>query len=132
MPVPARVVEASRDAFDLHDPSVAVAHLVYDSVLDGWPATSTSRSRRLVFEAQRPHARIRMDVARDRSRLDVRLRSTAGCVDIILLRPDGSLPIRSDRKGRVRVAPLRPGLMSLLVRMDDSPESVVRTAWVVT
>ncbi len=127
MDVPRHVREASRAAFDLHDRSVPVADLVYDSVFD---VISFRLPRRLVFECRDHRERIRVDVAPDRSSVDVRL-APARVADVTVVQSGHRAPARTDKLGRAHVASLRPGLLSLLVSTDASGQ-LVRTAWIRT
>lgn len=125
MDVPDEVRRMSYAALDLHDPTIPVADLVYDSMLD---AVGAALPRRLVFECRGHRERIRVDITSDGC-LDVRLAPARG-TDVTLVRPDGETPAQTDGRGRVRIGPLRPGLMSLVVKTGVAPESIVRTAWV--
>lgn len=126
--VPAHVRETSHAAFDLHDRSIPVADLVYDSVFD---VTDVAMPRRLVFECRDRLERIRVDVAPDRCAVEVRL-APARSVEVTVLQPGRRAAVRTDHRGRARMASLRPGLVSVLFSTDSSPETLVRTAWVRT
>ncbi len=125
MDVPDHVRQTSYAAFDLHDPTIPVADLVFDSLLDpgggGLP-------RRLVFECRGHLERIRVDVTADGC-LDVRL-APARATDVTVVQPDGEVPARTDLLGRARIGPLRPGLVSVVVNTGVPTEATVRTAWV--
>jgi hypothetical protein len=126
--VPAHVIDASRAAFDLHDPSAAIADLVYDSVLDG---RASRTRRRLVFQCRDRRRRIRVDVASDRMTLHVRL-APPRAADITVLQPDRQATARTDRRGRARVSPVPPGLVCVLVQSGSTAPATVRTAWIAT
>ncbi len=126
--VPRHVRETSRAAFDLHDRSVPVADLVYDSVFD---MIGFRLPRRLVFECRDRRERIRVDVAPDTSWVDVRL-APARVADVTVLQPGQRAPTRTDGRGRARLSSLRPGLLSVLVSAEAEGGGSVRTAWVRT
>lgn len=125
MAFPPSVGAAGVTAFDLHDPSVPVADVIYDSLFDSSSPVSAT-SRRLLFENATVCIEARVDDVRHR--LEVSF-VPACLAELSVVQPCGSTPAIMEGPGCLSCEPFRSGLTSLQLRRDVVDGGVVRTAW---
>lgn len=128
MSVPPHVIAASLAAIGLHDPSVPVAALVGDSLIDDDVVAPEGVDRRLVFRDDTVAVDLQVGYESGRRRLMVEVTPGDG-VELLLLQPGNDVrrPI-VDRDADLH--DVLPGLSSLVLR--GLPDGTThRTAWVV-
>lgn len=122
---PDSVRDAAYAAFERREPGVAVAHLIYDSVLDVSSAEVESRHLRFVRGDHSVDLAVRADADRLAIEIDA---SPAGCLDIEVRHDRPTLGITSGADAHATSGDVQPGLVSLLVRWPGGDR--LRTAWV--
>jgi hypothetical protein len=122
---PPSVGAAGVTAFDLHDPSVPVAEIIYDSLFDCSTPVGAA-SRRLLFESATVCIEVQVDEVRHR--LEVSFQPACSA-DVIVQQPSGSTPATVEAPGCLSCEPFSSGLTSLQLRRDVVDGGVVRTAW---
>ena len=127
MALPPSAAGAGVAVFDLHDPRVPVAEILYDSLLDSGAQVSGC-GRRLLFETPTVCIEVRHDPIR--RRLDV-LFVPASFADVSVLQKGGSMPATIAGPGRASCERFQSGLTSLELRRDRVDGGPVRTAWLV-
>jgi hypothetical protein len=128
-PVPDAVLDASRKAFDLHDPRLAVAGLVADSLLDADVAPADGANRRLHFEREGVCIDVDLWTAPGGSRVRIRVDHERGCRSAELVQPNARTTLAM-AAGTGEFGDVAEGLTTVVLSgcAGDLPPSL-RTAW---
>lgn len=139
-PVPPEVLAASREAFELHDPSLPVAHLVVDSLLDPQVRRADGVDRRMIFTLgdlsidvsvrEHPgaislHVQLRHDCVQDPGGPQ---EEPAEYTVVEVVRHDGRTAV-AITDGAADPAGLQPGLTCLVLPCAPDAGTALRTAW---
>lgn len=131
-PVPDAVRRAAYDAFDWRVPGVKVAHLFYDSVVDG-PRRPVTSPRWLRFRSGDDAVHLVVHPTTTTRAVSVSVQVAAG-EDVVLHvgSPGSRTRVRCDARGRACVTGLRSGLLDVLVCRPGESAPVLKTAciWV--
>ena len=129
-PVPASVHAAARASFRWAGLDKELAHLVYDSYLDGDDARAGVRgpgaARQLTFES--PALTVELEVTATASRRLVGQLVPSGPATVEVRHRDGSFEVTADDLGRFAAERVPAGPMSL--RCIDAGRQSVATDWI--
>lgn len=118
---------AARDAFDRREPGVAVAEIVFDSLME--PGGERMPVRRLEFSADRVSVSLQVPRTAPLIPVQVTVRPP-GAYDVVVRLDETAVRASTDAAGCVDLPDVGSGLVSLLVSQPGELETRVRTAWV--
>ena len=129
MAIPSGVISAGALAYDLHDPTIPVARICFDSLLDLSPHGSC-RARRLIFEDASLLIEVLTGAGPTGRDLEVSW-TPPSPGDLVVLHQHRSTRIAASGVDGLAVVPdFRSELTSLLLRREVAGGGPVRTAWV--